>query len=243
MTQLNPNVRAPECVPAQSEIPKNAISAGDRRSYKWWQAILPLFLLSLICLVTPSGARAQTTATLSGTVQDPSGGVIPGAQVTLTNDATHDKRAVMSNASGLYAFPSLVPGSYSLVAAAKGFQAAQITGIDLHAGDTRTVPALALTVGSESQTITVQADEVMIPEVNGERSDVLDAKQIENLSLEGRDTTELLKVLTGATTVSGGLTQNSPMYNDLNITVQQSAIGNGININGAVNRGGTGSSC
>ena len=205
MTQLNPNVRAPECVPAQSEIPKSAISAGYGRSSRWWQAILPLLILTVMCVVLPSGARAQTTATLSGTVQDATGGVIPGAQVTLTNDATHDKRVVVSNASGLYAFPSLVPGSYSLMAAAKGFQTAQITGIDLHAGDTKTVPALALTVGSESQTITVQADEVMIPEVNGERSDVLDAKQIENLSLEGRDTTELLKVLTGATTVSGAM--------------------------------------
>ena len=65
------------------------------------------------------------------------------------------------------------------------------------------------------------------------------SKDIENLALVGRDTTELLKVLPGATTVSSGLTHNAPMYNDLNTTVQQSAIGNGININGAVNRGGT----
>ena len=55
----------------------------------------------------------------------------------------------------------------------------------------------------------------------------------------GRDTTELLKILPGATTMSSGLTQNSPAYTDLNITVQQSAVGNGIDINGAVNRGGT----
>src|ERR1700742_2934837 len=79
----------------------------------------------------------------------------------------------------------------------------------------------------------------MIPTENGQRTDVIDNKQIENLALEGRDTTELLKVLPGATTVSSGLTQNAPMYNDLNVSVQQSAIGNGININGAVNRGGT----
>ncbi len=125
------------------------------------------------------------------------------------------------------------------MAASKGFEPKQITGIDLHAGDAKTVPALALVVGSESVTVSVQADAVMIPEVNGERSDVLDSQQIDNLSLEGRDTTELLKVLPGATTVSGGLTQNSPMYNDLNVTVQQSAIGNGININGVPNRGGT----
>ena len=79
----------------------------------------------------------------------------------------------------------------------------------------------------------------MIVMDSGQRTSVLDTKQIQNLALQGRDVTELLKVLPGATTVSSGLTQNSPMYSDLNVTVQQSAIGNGININGAVNRGGT----
>jgi hypothetical protein len=79
----------------------------------------------------------------------------------------------------------------------------------------------------------------MIPVENGQRSDVLSAEQIENLALQGRDTTELLKVLPGATTMSGGLTQTSPAFSDLNVTVQQSSVGNGIDINGAVNRGGT----
>lgn len=155
------------------------------------------------------------------------------------NEATGTTRVVETNGDGLYAFPSLVPGPYTLKATAKGFQMQEITGIILHAGDERTIPALALTVGSESTTVTVSAASEMIPVENGQRTDVLDTKDIENLALEGRDTTELLKVLPGATTVSGGLTQNSPEYSDLNITVQQSAIGNGIDINGVVNRGGT----
>jgi hypothetical protein len=79
----------------------------------------------------------------------------------------------------------------------------------------------------------------MIPQDNGERSDILSSKDIENLALEGRDTTELLKVLPGATTVSGGLTQNNPSFSDLSISANESAVGNGININGVPNRGGT----
>ena len=96
-----------------------------------------------------------------------------------------------------------------------------------------------MTVGATDATITVEASSEMIPPENGSRTSVLDSKQIEVLALVGRDTTELLKVLPGATTVSAGLTNNAPMYNDLNTSVQQSAIGNGVNINGAVNRGGT----
>jgi hypothetical protein len=202
------------------------------------QWVVPLLGLALLLVPGPR-AGAQTTAQITGTVTDSSGGVIPGAQVTLTNDATGTPRVVQTNGDGLYAFPALVPGSYTVKAQAKGFQPKQITGIVLHAGDTRAIPALSLAVGTEATTVTVNAAAQMIPTENGQRTDVIDQKQIENLALEGRDTTELLKVLPGATTQSMGLTQNAPSYSDLNVTVQQSAVGNGIDINGVVNRGGT----
>jgi hypothetical protein len=179
------------------------------------------------------------TAQLTGTVEDSAGGVIPGARVTLTDEASGTSRVVQTNGQGLFAFPSLVPNSYTLKAEQKGFQSKVITGIALHAGDQIAVPPFLLTVGAESTTVTVNAATEMIPTDSGQRSSVLDSKQIDNLALEGRDVTELLKVLPGATTVSSGLTQNSPAFTDLNVSVQQSAIGNGININGAVNRGGT----
>ncbi len=221
------------CARPEDQIPTQRLQRFGQRE------ILPLLLLTIAFLMVPTAVRAQTTATLSGTVLDTNGAVIPGAEVTLTDEATHQSRTVQSNETGLYAFPSLVPGSYSLKAAAKGFSPKEITGIELHAGDSRTVPALALNVGSESQTVTVSAGAEMMPVENGQRTDVLESEEIENLALEGRDTTELLKVLPGATTMSGGLTNTGPSFSDLNITVQQSAIGNGITINGVVNRGGT----
>jgi len=212
---------------------------GDlRQLYERGRWILPLIGVALL-LLSGSPTHAQTTAQLTGTVQDNSGGMIPGARVTLTDEATGAMRVVETNSQGLYAFPALVPASYTLKVDAKGFQVKEVTGIMLHAGDERTIPAFTLTVGSESTTVTVSATSEMIITDGGQRTSVLDSKQIENLALVGRDTTELLKILPGATTVSSGLTQNSPMYNDLNVSVQQSAIGNGININGAVNRGGT----
>jgi hypothetical protein len=206
-----------------------------RGSVRW---ILPLIGVALLLLSAPL-TRAQTTAQLTGTVQDSSGAVIPGADVTLTDEATGTLRVIQTNRQGLYAFPALVPGAYTVKVKARSFQPKEITGITLHAGDVRTVPAITLTVGATDATITVDASSEMIPTENGARTNVLDSQQIENLVLVGRDTTELLKVLPGATTVSAGLTQNAPQYNDLNVSVQQSAIGNGININGAVNRGGT----
>jgi Carboxypeptidase regulatory-like domain/TonB dependent receptor len=218
------------------------ISQGLRRDLRQLTGacrwILPAMGFAMLLLCGPL-AHAQTTAQLSGSVQDSTGALMPGADITLTDQATGTSRVVQTNRQGLYAFPSLVPGTYTVKVSAKAFQPEVITGIVLHAGDELAIPVVSLAVGSESTTITVEASSQMIPTENGARTEVLDSKQIENLALIGRDTTELLKVMPGATTVGAGLTNNAPLYNDENTSVQQSAIGNGVNINGAVNRGGT----
>lgn len=212
--------------------------SGLRRGGATWPTLLLLLVAGILGLA-PSTLRAQVTATLTGTVEDQSASVIPNADVTLTNTATQEKRAVQTNGAGLYAFPSLVPGTYNVRVTAKGFQSKEVTGIVLNAGDTRTIPAFSLSVGAESQTVTVSATAEMIPTENGQRTDVLSQKDIDNLALEGRDTSELLKVLPGAVTASGGLTNSAAAFSDLNVTVDESAVGNGVYLSGSIYRGGT----
>ena len=106
-----------------------------------------------------------------------------------------------TNGQGLYAFPATVPGTYTVKASAKSFQLKELTGLEVHAGDQLAIPVFTLTVGTESTTVTVSAASEMIVTDSGQRTSVLDTKQIENLALQGRDVTELLKVLPGATTV------------------------------------------
>jgi len=219
------------------KAPAKVSTAWIRRGN--WLSLGAGLLATLLLLFALPALHAQTTAQISGTVTDTTGAVIPGATVALVNEATQDTRVVKSNGDGLYSFPALLPSSYTIKVSAKGFEPKSLTGLVLHAGDERSIPAFALTIGSETQTVTVEASGEMIPQDNGARSDVLSSKDIENLALEGRDTTELLKVLPGATTMSGGLTQNNPTFSDLSISANESAIGNGININGVPNRGGT----
>jgi hypothetical protein len=204
-----------------------------------WQAVFWPLVLAVLCFVLVPAGHAQVTATLAGTVADQSGGVIPGAQVTLTNEATQDSRVEQSNGAGLYAFPSLVPGTYDIKATAKGFKSKVVTGIVLNAGDNRTVPALNLEVGTATETVTVSATSEMIPVENGAHTDVLSSKDIDTLALQGRDTSELLRVLPGTVTQSSGLTNTSPTFSDLNITVDESAVGSGMYTNGSIYRGGT----
>jgi hypothetical protein len=212
------------------------------RTKVWTRGILGFgagLIALVVMMLSTSALHAQTTAQISGTVTDSTGAAIPGAKVSLVNEATQDTRVVTTNGVGLYSFPALLPSSYTIKVTAKGFTQRDLTGLVLHAGDERSVPAFQLAVGSDNQTVTVEAAGEMIPEDNGERSDILSSKDIENLALEGRDTTELLKILPGATTVSGGLTGAAASFSDLSISANESAIGNGININGVPNRGGT----
>ena len=197
-----------------------------------------LLLCIAVLLASATQLHAQTTATLSGTVQDATGAVVPGAQVSLINDATNDTRVVQTNDSGIYAFPALLPATYTLKVSAKGFNGRTLTGLALHAGDQITAPVVSLAVEGGAQSITVEAQTQIVPMSNGERSEVLDYKDIQNIALEGRDTSELLKVLPGATSVSNGLS-NGAGFSGIDVSAAQSAIGSGISLNGVPNRGGT----
>ena len=86
------------------------------------------FVLLALLVFLPV-AHAQTTATITGTVLDTSGAVIPNAQVTLTNEASADVRVVASNGDGNFVFPSLIPGSYTVTVELKGFKTSKQTGV------------------------------------------------------------------------------------------------------------------
>ena len=203
-----------------------------------WKQWIGVALAFAALLAFMPALHAQTTATLSGTVTDASGAVIPGAQVTVTNEADGSVRNVTTDGSGFFSFPALDPGSYSVKASAKGFNAKQITGVILHAGDQRGVAAIALAVGTAQQTVTVQAATQIIPVENGAHGAVLDYRDIQNITMFGQDTTELLKILPGVVTAGHGLS-NGPTTNDEFINVDNSMIGNGLVSNGVPYRGGT----
>src|SRR3970040_349307 len=90
--------------------------------------------LALLLLSLP--AAAQTFGEITGTVTDSTGAVVPGATVTVTNQATNVARAVQTNEAGNYAVPFLNPGIYDLKAEADGFKAAATNGLQIEVGAT-----------------------------------------------------------------------------------------------------------
>ena len=130
-------------------------------SYPMWRISL-LLMFAVILLGT--AAYGQETASILGTVTDPSGAAIPGAKITITNMDTGIIRSTTTNATGSYASHELSFGHYSVKVEAPGFKTNQRTGITLQANDTIRADA-ALQVGESKESVTVEANAVQIQAV------------------------------------------------------------------------------
>ncbi len=158
----------------------------------------------LFFLLTISGqAQVAGTGTIQGTVQDPTGALIPNAIVTLTDVATHVKRVAQSDSSGTYTFPNISIGTYDASISAKGFQTYVKSGNVLEVGSNIAINA-TLTVGSQEQTVQVAADGLALQTEDVSFKQTIDSTAITEMPLNGRQMTGLIVLSGGATPASGG---------------------------------------
>jgi hypothetical protein len=151
----------------------------------------------LAAAVSPAFAQ-NTTADVVGTATDVSGAVVPGATVVLTDVNTHDKRTVTAGSSGEYTFTLLKPGTYSLNVTASGFKTFQIANFSLAAGD-RAREDAHLAVGSEGETINVEATTPALRTDSSAIISTVTEKATQELPLNGRNFINLVQVTPGAT--------------------------------------------
>jgi outer membrane receptor protein involved in Fe transport len=159
-----------------------------------WPALISLLLF--LCLAPGALAQGLSGSTLRGVVKDSSGGLVPNATVRLISSRSGGEREVKSNDEGSYVFTGVDPGLYTLRVEAPGFKSHLQTEFTLSPSDTRNLD-VALEVGAPSETVTVTGDATPIKTDTGERSDTLTAKQLDNLSIIGRSSLELLRILPG----------------------------------------------
>jgi hypothetical protein len=185
-------------------------------------------------------AHAQlTTGSLSGTVTDSTGAIVPHANIVLLNEATRDERTTTSNTVGHFTFAAVEPGTYTVTVTAPNFKTWKQPGIPINPGDIRDISGIALAVGTANETVEVQATAMdLLPTDSGERSAILSSKDIERLSLVGRNVSELLKVLPGVTSVPNGV-GNGLGFDFTASASTGSTIGVGLSPGGAPYRGGT----
>ncbi|MGH9354623.1 MAG: carboxypeptidase regulatory-like domain-containing protein [Terriglobia bacterium] len=148
-------------------------------------------VLVLSFFVSAYPARAQVTGgTLTGTVTDPSGAVVPGAKVSVKNTSTGVTRDVMTNSSGLYAAPNLLPGSYDVTISALGFRTEVRSAISLTVGQNQ-VLNVALQVGKVTNLVQVTGAAPTVQLASSSISAVVNATTVRELPLNGRDWTLL----------------------------------------------------
>ena len=165
-------------------------------------ASLARVLLVLFAIVScGSIAIAQSSANVDGIVHDSTGALVPKAKAQLKNVATGKVLVTTSNGSGVFSFSGLDTGDYVLNVEATGFEAQQFAGIHLNPGDQRTFRDIQLKPG-ETATVTVTDVQGRITTDSGETSTLISAEDIDHLAVEGRDVTELLKILPGMSIIT-----------------------------------------
>jgi hypothetical protein len=168
-------------------------------SFKARLASLASLVLLATCSTAFAGAQASTTATLRGHVEDATGAVLPGATITVTNSGTKAMQTVVTDDRGQFLFAGLFPATYELKVELSGFKTYERKAIALSPSDTRGID-VRLELGQQSETVLVTAAQEIIQTETGAREGVMNAKQIDNLSVIGRSSLELLRILPGVVT-------------------------------------------
>src|SRR6185437_5613387 len=172
---------------------------SERRAIGSWPRFInaPRSFLFILMAIFCSAAFGQETATILGTVTDPTGAAVPGAQISITNTATGTARKVVSNQSGNYIAPDMAIGTYSLKADMSGFKAYQRTGIVLNVNGTVRVD-VPLQIGQTQESVTVEANPIQVQSDTSEQSSVITGTQIAKIDTNGRNPVQLATLVPGA---------------------------------------------
>ena len=166
--------------------------------------VAPIVLFFMMLAAFPRHASAQggVTATLSGTVLDSSGAVVPGVAITAKNKSTAASSMAVSGADGLFTIPALEPGDYKVTVAMTGFSTAVLEDIRLNAGVPTNIKPV-LTPGGVSETVVVEAASEVLNTTQTAVSTTFNQQQINNLPLPGRSAFDLVTLMPGVTSSNG----------------------------------------
>jgi hypothetical protein len=165
---------------------------------------LRLWVVLCAWVLSASVLSAQTagTGSLTGTVTDPSGAVIPNVTVTATDTATGQSRTVATGSDGTYRFALLVPGTYRVRFEASGFKTVEVPSASVVVTETDVLDR-SLALGSQTQEVTVQADVETVQTANATVGAVIAAQAVTDLPLTSRNYTNLLSMSAGANAAVG----------------------------------------
>ena len=149
-----------------------------------------------ILFLANAAIYAQTTGSLTGTVTDPGGALVPGATVTLVNDATRAERSAITGSTGIFDFQALAPGNYTVSVEATGFRRAIARNIVINVATGSSV-IIPLEVGSVGEEVTVVAAQETINTTSPSLTNTISTRQVADLPLPTRNPLELAGLQAG----------------------------------------------
>ncbi len=190
---------------------------------------LGLALVALVFAGSPGVLQAQTTsASVSGSIQDSQGGVLPGVTVTMTSRTQGNVLTAVSDEGGRFVFPIVRPDTYQLQVALQGFKTLERTNLVVNANDKLATGALTLEVGAMTEQVSVTGRVTELQSASGERSFTLESEALKNIANNGRQLFNFATLVPGAlsTGSSGsevgaadGFTVNGQRPNSNNVTI------------------------
>ena len=178
--------------------------------------------LPVIFLMSAAASYGQQiSGSISGVVKDNQQALIAGAKVVLINEAQASTREVTTGADGIFVFTPLQPAVYSLTVEAAGFKKFEQKDIKIFASDRIALPDVVLTLGTITETVTVQAEAVVLSTQSAERAGIITGKQVVDLALRSRNFFDLARTVPGVyyTDGLGGIYANGSRGNQNNLTV------------------------
>ncbi len=156
--------------------------------------------LAAVCALSlvPAALQAQGNGSINGTVTDPSGAVVAGAEVTATQAGTGILSKTVTGTQGEFVFPILAPSTYTVTATSAGFEAYAAKGVQLRADAAVTVNII-IKPGKATETISVTAENAQIDLTTGTLSQVIGTSQVNELPLNGRNAAALTEEVAGVT--------------------------------------------
>jgi len=153
---------------------------------------------AVILMLAAAAAAQGVTGTITGTVKDAQGGVIPGATVTLISATRGTASApVVTNAAGDFVFPNVTAGAYTIQVELSSFSTLRRSGVEVSPGSIVALGALTIQVGATSEVVTVIAETPLVQAASGERSFTVSPQSVSNLPLNNRTFDSLLSLAPG----------------------------------------------
>ncbi len=224
-------------IAGESKVMKSiALNSHPRFLYG---ALRALGVLLLMVLFAASIVAQTATATLSGTVTDEKDAVIPGANITIVNNATGARRNTITNEDGYFTLPLLPPSQYTLTVQRDGFTIVQVPNVILNVGDQKAIQ-IGLKVGDVNATVEVRPDETLV-NTSPAVATTVDRNFVQNMPLNGRSFQSLILLTPGVVPVAstgttpGQFSVNGQRTNTNYFTVDGVSANTGVSSASAAN--------